>query len=325
MAEAPDVVGRLAPSPTGRLHLGHARSFLIAWWSARAQGGRVVLRIEDLDGERVKPGATDLVLADLAWLGLDWDGDPLLQTSRAAAHRDALDSLVQEGRAYPCVCTRREITEAASAPHGDPGEQPYPGTCRGRYASVEEARAATGRAPAIRLAVEPARGPVAFEDAIQGACAVDVIGAAGDFVIGRKDGQAAYQLATPLDDAHQAVTEVVRGADLVPSAGRQALVLDALGLHPPRQAHVGLVHDADGQRLAKRAGALSLEELRASGVLPEQIATWAAASVGRGAAGPPRPASAWIDGFTLEAVPPHAVELDPRDPLEPPSPMSTGR
>ncbi|MEC8513516.1 MAG: tRNA glutamyl-Q(34) synthetase GluQRS [Planctomycetota bacterium] len=317
MADAPDVVGRLAPSPTGRLHLGHARSFLIAWWSARAQGGRVVLRIEDLDGERVKPGATELVLEDLAWLGLDWDGEPLLQTRRAPAHREALESLVQQGLAYPCVCTRREIGEAASAPHGDTGEQPYPGTCRGRYASVDEARAATGREPAIRLAVDPSRGPVAFEDAIQGACAVDVAAAAGDFVIGRKDGKAAYQLATPLDDAHQAVTEVVRGADLIPSAGRQALVLESLGLDVPHQAHVGLVESADGLRLAKRAGALSLEELRGSGVSPERIATWAAASVGRVAAGAPRPASAWIDGFTLQSVPPHPARLAPKDPLGP--------
>ena len=197
MADASAVVGRLAPSPTGRLHLGHARSFLIAWWSARARDGRVVLRIEDLDGERVKPGATELVLEDLAWLGLDWDGDPLLQTTRASAHREALESLVQQGRAYPCVCTRREISDAASAPHGDTGEQPYPGTCRGRFASVEDARASTGRDPAIRLTVDAARGPMAFGDAIQGPCSVDVAGTAGDFVIARKDGQAAYQLATP--------------------------------------------------------------------------------------------------------------------------------
>ena len=324
MADATEVVGRLAPSPTGRLHLGHARSFLIAWWSARADGGRVVLRIEDLDGERVKPGATELVLEDLAWLGLDWDGDPLHQTTRDAAHREALESLVRKGRAYPCVCTRREINEAASAPHGNSGEQPYPGTCRGRFASVQEAIDATGRDPAIRLAVDASRSPVAFEDAIQGSCSVDVAGSAGDFVIGRKDGQAAYQLATPLDDIHQGVTEVVRGADLVPSAGRQALVLEALGLQPPRQAHVGLVHDAEGMRLAKRAGALSLQELRASGALPEQIATWAAASVGRLAEGPPRPASAWIDEFTLESVPRHAMRLHSKNLLDPPSPMTAG-
>ncbi|MEM9381815.1 MAG: glutamate--tRNA ligase family protein, partial [Planctomycetota bacterium] len=128
----PEVVGRLAPSPTGRLHLGHARSFLLAWWSARSRGGRVVLRIEDLDRERVKPEAVDLLLEDLEWLGLDWEGEPLLQSSRADAHAEALADLARRGLAYPCVCTRREIAGAATAPHGDGAETPYPGTCRGR-------------------------------------------------------------------------------------------------------------------------------------------------------------------------------------------------
>lgn len=309
---APPVVGRLAPSPTGRLHLGHARSFLIAWWSARAQGGRVVLRIEDLDGERVKPGATELVLEDLAWLGLDWDGEPLLQSERRAAHHAALARLVAEGTAYPCVCTRREIAEAASAPHAGGAESPYPGTCRGRFTSLEEARAATGRDPALRLAMDPSRGPVAFQDAVQGPQIVDVASIAGDFVIGRKDGEAAYQLATPLDDAYQGVTEVVRGADLIPSAGRQALVLEALELSSPRQAHLGLVEEEDGARLAKRAGSLSLQELREAGVAPERIATWAAGTCGRPLSGAPRPASAWIADFGLESVPRHAIRLGPK-------------
>ncbi|MEM8710552.1 MAG: glutamate--tRNA ligase family protein, partial [Planctomycetota bacterium] len=148
---AEPVVGRLAPSPTGRLHLGHARSFLIAWWSARSQGGGVVLRIEDLDGTRVKPGATELVLEDLAWLGLDWDGEVLYQTSRKGAHAEALDRLMADGHAYPCVCTRKEIEQAASAPHADDQETPYPGTCRERFRSVEEARQESGREVALRL------------------------------------------------------------------------------------------------------------------------------------------------------------------------------
>lgn len=312
------VVGRLAPSPTGRLHLGHARSFLIAWWSARSRGGRVVLRIEDLDTERVKPGATERVLEDLAWLGLDWDGEPLLQSERRPAHREALARLVREGKAYPCVCTRREVAEAASAPHGD-DEAPYPGTCRGRFASPEEARAATGRDPALRLRVDPARGPVRFDDALRGPCTVGVAATAGDFVIGRKDGEAAYQLATPLDDAFQSVTEVVRGDDLVPSAARQALVLEALGLPFPRQVHLPLVHDAAGRRLAKRAGSLSLEELRLAGVAPERVATWAALSAGQPRLPTPAPAPAWLDRFDLDAVPRHAVRLHPNDPLAPAS------
>ncbi len=301
--EAPvHAVGRLAPSPTGRLHLGHARSFLLAWWSARAQGGRIVLRIEDLDETRVKPGATELLLRDLEWLGLDWDGEPWRQSERTPAHRAALDFLVATGRAYPCVCTRREIEESASAPHAEGGEIPYPGTCRGRFASSAEARSASGRDVAHRLRVDP--GPVAFNDALRGPQSIDVSAECGDFVIARKDGVAAYQLATPLDDAAQGVTEVVRGADLLPSAARQALVLRALGHALPAQFHVPLVSSPDGRRLAKRAGSLSLEELRLAGVVPAQIATWAA--VVSGLADPvarPAGASDWVSRFEWPRVP----------------------
>ena len=275
MADAPPVVGRLAPSPTGRLHLGHARTFLAAWWSARSRGGRVVLRIEDLDADRVKDGATDLVMRDLEWLQLDWDGVAMVQSERQGAHEGALAGLVERGLAYPCVCTRREIDEAASAPHADGGELRYPGTCRGRFSSVEAARRETGRDPALRLSIERVAatsgggGTVArFLDLVRGEVSVDVADDVGDFVVRRKDSVAAYQLATPLDDAGQGVTEVVRGEDLVPSAGRQALVARALGIPFPAQAHVPLVVDAEGARLAKRAGALSLEELRAAGVDP---------------------------------------------------------
>ena len=304
------VVGRLAPSPTGRLHLGHARSFLLAWWSARSQGGGVVLRIEDLDGTRVKPGATDLVIEDLEWLGLDWDGEPLLQTSRIDAHRAAIEKLVQHGLAYPCVCTRKEIEAAASAPHASDEETRYPGTCRGRFATVAEAREATGREPALRLLVHA--GPVHFEDALLGPQSIDVAATVGDFVIGRKDGVAAYQLATPLDDAHQGVTEVLRGDDLLSSAARQRLVLDALGLPFPRQIHVPLVAEDDGQRLAKRAGSLSLQELRNAGLSPSFVATWAAATAAIPGAqealeaphgSSQAPASDWITPFELRSVP----------------------
>lgn len=306
-----DVVGRLAPSPTGRLHLGHARSFLLAWWSARSQGGRVELRIDDLDATRVKPGAIDLVLEDLAWLGLDWDGDPLFQTTRQEAHTRALEHLTSKGRAYACVCTRKEIEEAASAPHADDTETRYPGTCRDRYTSVEEARRETGRDVALRLRV-PAE-PVHFTDVRLGAQEVDVSGTAGDFVIARKDGVAAYQFATPMDDDFQGVTEVVRGDDLLASAARQKLICDALELPFPRQVHVSLVHNADGTRLAKRSGALSLQELRAAGVTPMRIARWVAAVSGQPATDEPRPASAWIENFKLGQVSAAPVFL-PDDP-----------
>jgi len=308
----PPVVGRLAPSPTGRLHLGHARSFLLAWWSARSRGGSVVLRIDDLDGTRVKPGAVALVLKDLEWLGLDWDGEPLMQTARTAAHAEALDLLVARGLAYACVCTRKEIEEAASAPHAGGDETVYPGTCRGRFSSRAAAREATGRQAALRLRVEP--GDVRFEDALRGPQAFDVARTAGDFVVARKDGVAAYQLATPIDDAYQGVTEVVRGDDLLPSAARQQLVGDALGLTVPLQAHVSLVHAADGHRLAKRAGSLSLEELRSAGVSPERVARWVAESAGLSGTERPRPAKDWLEGFTMERVPRLPVVL-PADPV----------
>jgi len=316
MADVPPVTGRLAPSPTGRLHLGHARTFLAAWWSARSRGGRVVLRIEDLDADRVKEGATDLVLRDLEWLELDWDGVAMVQSERKAAHAEALDGLVARGLAYPCVCTRREIDEAASAPHADGGEVRYPGTCRGRFSSVAAAREETGREPALRLSIERVAattgggGTVArFLDLVQGEVSVDVSEDVGDFVVRRKDGVAAYQLATPLDDAEQAVTEVVRGDDLVPSAGRQALVARALGLPFPAQAHVPLVVDADGARLAKRAGSLALGELRAAGVDPARIRAWAAESLGA-----PGAAEGRGEGFDWAAVPREPARL-PRDPI----------
>lgn len=309
MAGGESVVGRLAPSPTGRLHLGHARSFLLAWWSARSQGGRVLLRVEDLDETRVKEGATELVLRDLEWLGLDWDGEVQMQSERTEAHRAALDSLVESGRAYPCVCTRKEIEESASAPHPEGGETPYPGTCRGRFASVADARASSGRDVALRLVVDP--GEVRFDDRFLGEQAIDVAAECGDFVIGRKHGLAAYQLATPLDDAASGVTEVVRGADLVSSAARQRLVLAALRLEAPEQVHVPLVHGPDGRRLAKRAGSLSLEELREQALAPEQVVSWAARASGLDplGAGAPGSAADWLERFAWSRVPREPVVL----------------
>ena len=287
------VVGRLAPSPTGRLHLGHARTFLITWWSARAQGGDVVMRVEDLDETRVKAGATERVLRDLEWLGLEFVGEVMFQSSQREAHGAALSELVHRGLAYPCVCTRREIERAASAPHVSDDEQRYPGTCRDRFASVRAARDESGRDVALRLRVSP--GLVTIEDRLHGEVAIDVEGTVGDFVIGRKDGAAAYQFATPFDDAAQGVTEVVRGDDLLSSAARQKLVLEAIGLEMPRQLHVPLVHDCRDHRLAKRAESLSLEELRAAGISSEMITAWAASTLGLAPTG--GGADSYVDGF----------------------------
>lgn len=309
-ASAVTVVGRLAPSPTGRLHLGHARSFLLAWWSARSQGGRVVLRIDDLDAQRVLPGSLEAILEDLRWLGLDWDGEPLLQSTRAAAHREALESLERAGAVYPCVCTRREIATAATAPHESDGEIRYPGTCR------EDPARATGAAPgtfALRFRSPP--GTVRWMDRVHGPVGFDVAGTVGDFVLARKDGAASYQLATVLDDAHQGVTEVLRGDDLLPSAARQRLLAEALGLPLPSQAHVSLVVDARGRRLAKRDGAVTLQELRRGGVSPDRICRWAARSAGFTETEHDRPANFWVQQSMMLRTREGPIRL-PESPLD---------
>lgn len=267
-------VGRLAPSPTGFLHLGHARSFLLAWWHARAREGRILLRMEDLDRERVKPGMADQVLRDLEWLGLDWDGPVWVQSASTEAFDAALADLVGRGLAYPCVCTRKEIEAAQSAPHASDPRASYPGTCRGRFASLAEAQRASGRPAALRLVVEP--GSVGVDDAFAGRFECDVARDAGDFPVSRRAGEPAYQLAVVVDDARAGVTDVVRGDDLLPSAARQLLVQRAMGLPHPTWFHVPLVVDEDGRRFAKRTDDLSLASLRASGVDPSAVVEWVA-------------------------------------------------
>lgn len=259
--------GRLAPSPTGVLHLGNARTFLWAWLSARSRGGRIILRIEDIDGPRAKAGLTEATIEDLAWLGLDWDGEIAVQSRRLDFFAAAAQRLIESGRLYPCVCSRKEIEEAASAPHEPDSDGPvYPGHCRGKYASVAAARAATGRDPALRFAVDGDAVP--FVDLFRGPEAGRI---RGDFVVVKKDGGPAYQLAVVVDDAAMGITEVVRADDLLPSTPRQILIYRALGFSPPQFAHVPLVLGNDGQRLAKRSGDTSLAHLRARGIAPARI------------------------------------------------------
>ncbi len=248
---SPLPVGRLAPSPTGRLHVGHARTFLLAWWHLRSRGGHVLLRIEDLDRQRVKPGAVDELLRDLEWLGLDWDEGPLLQTADTSAMQAAVERLLEAGLAYPCTCSRSDIERALGAPHASDGETRYAGTCRGRYASPEDARSASGGAPGIRLRVPG--GPLEIEDGFAGTARIDVQREVGDFLLGRRDGSFAYQLAVVVDDARSGVNEVLRGDDLLPSAARQWHLQHALGLPHPAWFHVPLVVDESGRRLASAA------------------------------------------------------------------------
>jgi glutamyl-tRNA synthetase len=270
---------RLAPSPTGALHVGNARTFLLTWLHARAAGGSVVLRIDDLDGPRVKAGREKDAVEDLRWLGLDWDaGEPVLvQSARAAVYDAACARLVAAGLAYPCVCTRSEVESAASAPHGPEGPA-YPGTCRGKFATEDAARAATGRAPALRFVTPP--GAVGFDDLLFGPQTFAPSAETGDFVIRKATRTAAYQLATVVDDAESGVDLVVRGADLLPSTARQILLQRALGLPRPAYLHLPLVVGADGLRLAKRHGDTTIRSLRSAGWDAPSLVGRLAASAG---------------------------------------------
>jgi glutamyl-tRNA synthetase len=236
------------------------------------------MRLEDLDAPRFVPGAAEGCLEDLAWLGLSWDGAPVLQSTGEARIRAAAARLEAEGRAYACVCTRAEMREAQGAPQEGAEELRYPGTCRGRFVSVAEAESVTGRKAGLRFLVPEAR--VAFIDGFAGPFECDVAGTVGDFLIARKGGAPSYQLAVVIDDATQGVTEIVRGNDLLPSAARQLLLRRALDLPEPEQWHVPLVRDDTGKRLAKRTDALSLKELRTRGVDPRAVVSWVGESAG---------------------------------------------
>jgi glutamyl-tRNA synthetase len=289
------------------LHLGHARSFLLAWWSVRSRGGRILMRIEDLDAGRVRRENSDAILADLAWLGLDWDGPAHVQ-SRATDNmwRHAKD-LVDRGMAYACVCSRKDVTTAQSAPQLGDSEARYPGTCRNRFGSLEQATADTGQAAGLRFRVPP--GGVEITDALAGTEWFDVEASVGDFLIARRDRTPAYQLAVVVSDAEQGVTEVLRGDDLWPSAARQWHLQNALGLPHPRWVHVPLVVDSSGRRLAKRDGDLALGDLRAAGVDPRAIVAWAAQSAGMQVPERITPFEA-VRGFSLEAIPRRPVVVD---------------
>jgi glutamyl-tRNA synthetase len=263
---------RLAPSPTGALHLGNARTFLVNWLLARRHGWRILLRIEDLDGPRVKRGADQQATDDLRWLGLNWDEGPIYQSPRAAEYRRALDTLLANGHAYPCICTRKEVDLAASAPHAEDGAAVYPGTCRDRFASLDDARRASGREPTIRFRVPP-DAVVEWRDQLRGDMRTDVSKDLGDFVIAKSDGTAAYQLAVVVDDAAMAITHIVRGDDLIDSTPRQILLYRALGLSAllPTYYHLPLVIGPDGRRLAKRHGDTRLAHYRSLGVPPQRL------------------------------------------------------
>ena len=299
---------RLAPSPTGALHPGNARTFLVNWLLARQNGWTISLRIEDLDGPRIKPAAAQQAMDDLAWLGIDWDDGPVYQSQRRPVYAGAVRQLLAGGLAYPCVCTRKDVDAAAGAPHADDGAAVYPGTCRGRFASVDAAAAFAGRSPAIRFRM-PDR-TVAWDDRLAGRQSIDLANL-GDFVIAKADGTPAYQLAVVVDDAAAGVTEVVRGDDLLDSTPRQILLYESLGFADriPNYYHVPLVVGTDGRRLAKRHGDSRLAEYRRRGVPASTLVTLLAGWCGiKGIASS---ASELIGRFDLVKLPTGPVVFEP--------------
>ncbi len=261
--------GRFAPSPTGPLHLGNLRTALLAWLFARSAGASFVVRMEDLDHGRVVAGSAEQQLEHLRALGLDWDGEVAFQSNRHHAYEAATERLLADGRLYECFCTRAEVRAAASAPHGPLPEGAYPGTCLRLSTADRRRKRAGGRPPALRVRADGAQ--IGFTDRLHG----EQEGVVDDFVVRRNDGAPAYNLAVVVDDAWQGIGEVVRGDDLLETTPRQLFLAAALGLQAPAFAHVPLVLGPDGSRLAKRHGAVTLDQLD-----PGAALRWMAATLG---------------------------------------------
>lgn len=250
------VCARFAPSPTGRMHLGNVFSALLSWLSARAQGGTWLLRIEDIDPQRSRHEYADMLMDDLQWLGLEWDGKPCWQSQRGDIYARYLQQLTEAGLIYPCYCTRADIL-ATQAPHESDGRVVYKGTCRNLPPGTH-----TGPA-ALRMKVpDEGRGIVTFTDGHYGTLTVDLTTQCGDFIVRRKDGAWAYQLAVVVDDALMGINEVVRGRDLLLSSPQQIYLAQQLGFTPPRFTHLPLLCNTAGQRLSKRDKSLDMGCLR---------------------------------------------------------------
>lgn len=324
----PMVVGRLAPSPTGAQHLGNARTYLIAWLAARASGGKVLMRIEDIDSPRIKPWAIQQAMDDLAWLGLDWDAGPdhsilakdsshdettessansmsYIQTERIDRYREGLKLLQQQERIYPCTCSRTDIEQAASAPHRVEGAAPwidgpvYPGQCSSRSSLHFEIPDTHTYAWRFRCD----QGLMEWRDGFCGPQSLNAAQQLGDFVVGKKDGWPAYQLAVVMDDHDMQVTQVVRGNDLIPSTYRQIMLYHFFGWQPPQFFHVPLVVGADGKRLAKRHGDTRLSTYRERGIDPRSIIGWLAWGCGWIPEFRPLTPSELIQRFRWECIP----------------------
>ncbi len=291
--------GRFAPSPTGRLHLGNLRTALVAWLFARQDDSRFLLRFEDLDSSSVRVEHYRTQADDLAALGLTWDGEPRRQSDHLARYRTAIEELDRAGRLYPCFCSRREIREATMAPNGTDWSGVYPGTCRDLSRSERDRRIAAGRPPALRFRVDPADAERAFHDLVAGAFSSSV----DDFVVQRNDGTPAYNLASTLDDADEGIELVVRADDLLDSTPRQLLLLEAIGRPAPAYAHVPLVLNHRGARLAKRDGAVTLTDQAELGHTPTQVRSMLATSLGLCEPGEQPDLGALLERFEPSALP----------------------
>jgi glutamyl-tRNA synthetase len=303
-------VGRFAPSPSGRIHLGNLLCCLLAWLSARQKGGKVVLRIEDLDTARCKRPYAEQMIDDLQWLGLTWDegpgmggpDGPYYQSERTALYEEALEKLERMGLVYPCYCTRAEL-HAASAPHRSDGQAVYPGTCRHLTAAEREKKT---RAPATRLMVPDEKW--SFTDGHMGHYGENLLHECGDFLLRRSDGMFAYQLAVVVDDAAMGVTEVVRGSDLLSSTPRQLYLYDLLGLKAPEFIHFPLLLAPDGRRLSKRDADAGLDDLRFK-LTAEEILGRLAYLGGFNPTAQPKAAEELLKDFHWEKVPKEDIRI----------------
>ncbi len=265
-----DYRGRLAPSPTGLLHLGNAWSFLWAWVLAKSADGTIFLRMEDIDPDRSRSAFANAIMQDLQWLGLAWDGEVEYQSSRSSYYNTALESLTKNNYIYPCYCTRKELRALAGAPHVEDMGAPYSGRCAHLSIAEQAEKEASGRRPAMRLRTQEVHN-IDFDDAVYGKQSFTLQDIGGDFALRRSDGVIAYQLAVVVDDAEQSVNHILRGNDILVSTPRQIFLQKLLNLNSIHYTHVPLLLDEDGQRLAKRHSALSLQSLREKGVQAERI------------------------------------------------------